>query len=240
VQEGLPVIRSLAFGAPADPQASSHENTFFFGKQLLVSPVLQPGQQTQRIYLPVGGWYDFHTGKYYDGGKSHRLRLHDEYIPLFARAGAVIPVGPVMQHTAAFEPDTTDLHVFYGEKGGGACYCDSGEGYAYLEGDYRLHTFLLSADQRRLRIEQQLEGQYAEGPTVFRLLIKGLPFVPASATLDSIALQEMEEEEGGWVWYIPVDFQSFELHAAVEVLVFGRAQPPKSQKRLASSRLQGG
>lgn len=212
-QEGLPVIRSLAFGAAADPQAGNHENIFFFGKELLVSPVLQPGQQTQRIYLPVGEWYDFHTGKHYEGGKHHRLRLHDEYIPLFARAGAVIPMGPVMQHTAAFEPDTIDLQVFFGEKGGGACYCDSGEGYGYLEGDFRLHTFTLTADKRHLRLVQTLQGAYTGGASVFRLLLRGLPFVPAAVTMDGVSLQEIEEEAGALVLYVPVDFSSVELTA---------------------------
>lgn len=213
VKTGLPVIRSLAFGAPSDPQASSHENTFFFGKELLVSPVLLPEQQTQRIYLPYGGWYDFHTGKYYEGENSYRLRLHDEYIPLFAKAGAVIPMGPVMQHTAAFEPDTTDLLVFFGKNGGGSCYCDAGEGYGYLDGDYRLHTFTLTANQQQLRIEQELEGHYAGGASVFRVRVVGLPFVPASVVMDGVAMQELEEEEGAVVLYIPVDFRVLELLA---------------------------
>ena len=88
-------------------------------------------------------------------------------------------------------------------------------GYGYLVGDFRLHTFTLTADKRHLRLVQTLQGAYTGGASVFRLLLRGLPFVPDAVTMDGVSLQEIEEEEGALVLYVPADFSSVELTAGL-------------------------
>lgn len=96
---GEAILRPLVFDYPNDLGLLDCEREFMFGRDILVSNVDKKGAKTQLIYLPSGDWYDYFTKKKFQGGKSHRIKLSKEYLPMFVKAGAVIPVLPARQHT---------------------------------------------------------------------------------------------------------------------------------------------
>jgi alpha-glucosidase len=91
-----PIIRPTFFDFPEDPQCLEDSDDFMLGPDLLVAPVVEAGQRERRVWLPAlpqgGGWFDFDTRKAYASGAWHTVPALLEKLPLFARAGARIPV----------------------------------------------------------------------------------------------------------------------------------------------------
>ncbi|MEO6999365.1 MAG: glycoside hydrolase family 31 protein, partial [Terracoccus sp.] len=112
-ETGEPVQRPLVFDFQHDPAAVAADDQFLFGPDLLVAPVTAAGMTARQVYLPVGHWYDWHTGELHEGGRHIVAPTPMDRIPLYARAGAAIPLWPdVPASTTAYSPETIDLHVF--------------------------------------------------------------------------------------------------------------------------------
>lgn len=101
---GLPVMRAMVLAFPDQPLAWPYETQYMLGDDLLVAPVLNP-EGTVRYYLPEGDWFDFWTGQRVAGGRLIDAVLPIDRIPVFVRAGAVLPLGPAVQHTGLIDPD---------------------------------------------------------------------------------------------------------------------------------------
>ena len=95
-QTGLPVMRFMALEAPDDPRAWSQDQSFFLGPTFLVAPVVEPGATTLAVYLPPGEWVDYWRGTVFSGGQEVTVPapLDGSGPPVFARAGALIPLAP--------------------------------------------------------------------------------------------------------------------------------------------------
>jgi alpha-glucosidase len=130
---GLPIMRPLFLEHQADPETWGVNDQVLIGPDVLVAPITQPGQTHRMVYLPEGTWYDFWTGKSYSGKQHIVAAAPLDVMPLFVRAGGVLPMGPEMPYTGAVPLETLTLHVFPGE---GECvlYEDEGEGYGYQHG----------------------------------------------------------------------------------------------------------
>jgi alpha-D-xyloside xylohydrolase len=93
--KGAPPMRPLFFDFPDDPKAESVDDQFMFGPDLLVAPVLYPGESKRKVYLPGGTtWMDAWTGKKYKGGQEITATAPLEKIPLYLRAGRKLPIRP--------------------------------------------------------------------------------------------------------------------------------------------------
>jgi alpha-glucosidase len=92
--EDVPPVRPLLWDFAADATAGGIEDAFMLGPDLLVAPVLEEGAVTRAVYLPAhpGGWYDWHDGAHFEGGRTVTVAAPLGRLPLFARAGAIIPV----------------------------------------------------------------------------------------------------------------------------------------------------
>ena len=95
-QTGLPMMRYLPMEAPDDPRAWQEEQSYFLGPHFLIAPVVEPGATTRTVYLPPGEWVDYWRGTLYTGGQEITVPapLDGSGPPVFARAGAVIPLAP--------------------------------------------------------------------------------------------------------------------------------------------------
>ncbi len=147
---GEMMLRPLALEFPDDERCLAHTEEYIFGHEFLVCPVTRPilyeaggkqipgGDKYAEIYLPRGGWYDFFTGEYYGGHRTVTVRLTIEHIPLFVRAGAVIPFSKVTRSTADIPDEPYDVAVYRGADGKFTLYEDSGDGYGYEAGEYAM------------------------------------------------------------------------------------------------------
>lgn len=118
--EGYTLMRPLIFDFPDDTDALKQDNEYMFGQSLLVCPVTDKGVSQWRVYLPEneGGWYDFRTGRKYGNGWSD-VPVTIEDIPVFAKAGSILPLGPVKQHAAEKSDAPLTINVY---PGADACF----------------------------------------------------------------------------------------------------------------------
>jgi alpha-glucosidase len=115
----LPLMRPLAMEYPADPNVWELGRQYLFGPDLLVAPVTRAGATHWPVYLPAGTWFDFWTGERYEGGRAISVETPLDTIPLFARGGAIIPLGPTMQRTDERPLEDLTLLVYPGQDGAG-------------------------------------------------------------------------------------------------------------------------
>jgi alpha-D-xyloside xylohydrolase len=147
-RHGSTMMRPLVMDFGADTAACGQRNEYIFGQSLLVAPVTEPGVREMDVYLPGGkGWYDFWTGRRFDGGGKVRVDAPLNRIPLFVRAGSVVPMGPVVQSTAEAKGDSLEIRIYTGADGRFTLYADEGDGYNYEKGKYE--EIALQWDEKR-------------------------------------------------------------------------------------------
>jgi alpha-glucosidase/alpha-D-xyloside xylohydrolase len=128
---GIPLIRSLGLEFPEDPAAWATADAYLFGPSLLVAPVFEQGATERKVYLPAGGWYDFWTAKPINGGTNVTVPTTLETMPLFVRAGSIVPSGPVKQYVQEPSTEPVRLTVYPGADGHFQLYDDDGQSFAY-------------------------------------------------------------------------------------------------------------
>ena len=159
---GLPVMRPLVFHYGEDVRVHELEDQFLLGSDVLVAPVLRQGHESREVYLPEGRWHSFWTGEAFEGGRDVFVRAPLSEMPVFAKAGAVVPLAPLMQHVGEREWDEVELRVFPGE-GTSVLYEDDGLSHAYEEGAFRRTSFTLSTPEPgALALERTSEGGLPE------------------------------------------------------------------------------
>ena len=144
------MARMLAFDYPDDEEVYDIKDEFLFG-DILVCPVTRPRSETtiRRVYLPKGNqWVDFWSNKSYDGGQWLSLETDIHTLPLFVKAGTIIPTGEVVEYSAAQAEKQITIDVFPGADALFTLYEDSGDGYDYEKGDYR-ETVLTWNDRKK-------------------------------------------------------------------------------------------
>ena len=183
-ETGLPMMRAMWLHHPDDPVAVARGDQFFWGRDVLVAPVVEKGATMRKVYLPKGQWFDFWTSEIVDGGREIERAVTLETTPLYVRAGAVIPMGPVKQYVDEVVAGPLRLVVFPGADGTTSVYEDDGRSFDYREGQFmriavtwrdagRRLTLTLTPGSRMLPpgsrdIEVVLAGQTAGKPVTFR------------------------------------------------------------------------
>jgi alpha-glucosidase (family GH31 glycosyl hydrolase) len=135
-QTGLPVMRALWIHYPDDPAAVSCGDQYLYGDDILVAPVVEKGATSRKVYLPHGKWYDFWTNEMHNGGREIIRDVDLAMLPLYVRAGAVIPMGPVRQYTSEAVDGPLTLTVFPGADGTSFLYEDDGESFDFRKGEF--------------------------------------------------------------------------------------------------------
>jgi alpha-D-xyloside xylohydrolase len=142
------MMRALAMDFRADAQAVATADQYMFGQALMVAPVMSPHTEVRTVYLPANNdWYDFRTGRRYAGGKVVAAQADIGTIPLFARAGSILPLGPEVQYADQRSGQPIELRVYPGRDGSFELYDDAGDGQGYLQGEHAVRRF--SWDQAR-------------------------------------------------------------------------------------------
>jgi alpha-glucosidase (family GH31 glycosyl hydrolase) len=138
---GLPLMRPLVLSYPDDPEVLERSSEFLWGDDLLVAPVTRGGARHWPLYLPKGAWHDFWTGEAHDGGQAITAAAPLDRLPLFVRAGAIIPLGPVTQNLKGYAPEEITILVYPEAASSFTLYEDDGETNAYRNGHFALTEF---------------------------------------------------------------------------------------------------
>lgn len=205
---GAPFLRHPLLEDQQDEHWLREEEKFFIGSRLFVSPVVRPGQKSQQVYLPEGNWFDFYTDRALEGKRPIRKTLQPDHIPLFVRAGTVLPMHPVRQSTSDGEPECLYLRVYLGSDGhAGNLYEDAGEGYAYEQGAYRYTQFSIEQRGDQWLVSRKWEGNYTPGYSEIRVRIIGHSELVNRVLADGIACTQKEDG-----WYVaPANFRELEV-----------------------------
>jgi alpha-glucosidase (family GH31 glycosyl hydrolase) len=136
---GMPLVRPLFFSDPDDPALADRDGAYLFGPNILVAPVTGDGQRQRSVYLPAGYWVDYWTDALYQGQNTVIVSAPLERLPLFVRAGAIIPMQQVMDYVGAEDADTLVLEIFPTFEGVPetfTLYEDDGESLDYMQGEF--------------------------------------------------------------------------------------------------------
>jgi alpha-D-xyloside xylohydrolase len=140
--DGYTPMRPLMMDFAGDPRVLNIGDQFLFGPSILVNPVTEQGATSRRLYLPAGTrWYDFWTNEAQDGGKSIDAAAPLDSIPLYVRAGSILPLGPEIEWATEKPADPIELRVFTGADGDFTLYEDENDNYDYEKGVYATIPF---------------------------------------------------------------------------------------------------
>jgi alpha-glucosidase/alpha-D-xyloside xylohydrolase len=149
---GLPIMRALWLHYPEDAMASARGDQYLWGRDMLVAPVTEKGAASRAVYLPNGRWYDFWQEAPHDGGREIQRTVDLETMPLFVRAGAILPLGPVKQYTSEPVDAPLELRIYPGADGAFTLYDDDGETFDYERGDWMGMDMRWTDRNRRLAL----------------------------------------------------------------------------------------
>lgn len=163
------MMRYLAFDYPTDEVACSIKDQYLFGDSLMVCPVTKPMYygvnsvvldgvaKTRPVYLPEGLWYDFYTNKAFNGGRWIEADADISNIPVFVKAGAILPMAEEAESTAA-QKELSKLRVYAGTDGEFTFYTDAGDGYGYEKGEYECATLKWDDKAQKLAMPEEWTG----------------------------------------------------------------------------------
>jgi len=182
-ETGLPIMRALWLHYPDDATAVARGDEYLWGRDILVAPVVEKGATSRKLYLPRGAWYDFWTEEKVEGGREVSKAVDLATMPLYARAGSIIPLGPVKQYTAEKVDGPLTLVIYPGADATFTLYEDDGHTFDYRRGEWMGIRMAWNERARRLslrladgsrmlpplrrNIEVRLAGEKTTRPVVF-------------------------------------------------------------------------
>jgi alpha-D-xyloside xylohydrolase len=186
-RDGRMMMRAVALDFPQDLATHQLDDQFLCGPSLLVCPVCQamlygPSSlplhevpQSREVYLPMGAdWYSFQTGEFHAGGQRIDAAAPLESIPVFVRAGSILPIGPVVQSSSEISREPIELHIYPGADADFALYDDAGDGWAYESGEFCLTPIHWNQQNQELTIGERQGGFLGMPPSIqFRVILIG-------------------------------------------------------------------
>jgi alpha-D-xyloside xylohydrolase len=162
---GSTIMRPLVFDFPEDKEALRQDVEYMFGKSLLISPVLTEGVNEWTTYLPIceAGWYDFNSGKKYDGGQNVTTPVTLSNIPVFVKGGTILPYGPEKQWADQHNDSPMEIRIYPGGNADFELYEDEGDNYNYENGEYSIIRFKWNDKSKTLTIDNR-QGSYKGMP----------------------------------------------------------------------------
>ena len=173
--EDYTIQRPLVMDWRADEKTWNIGDEFMFGPALLVNPVLKDGATHRSVYLPASPkWYDFWTGEATTGGREIEADAPLDRIPLYVRAGSILPMGPEIEYAAQNPGGPVELRIYRGADGQFDLYEDAGDGYEYEKGQHSVIPIRWNESTGLLTIGKR-EGTFPEmvEKRTFRVVVVG-------------------------------------------------------------------
>jgi len=175
---GMPVNRSLVINHTFDEKCwyYAYQHEYLFGPSLLIAPV-ESTKQITNVYLPEGEWYDFFTGKQYQGSQEIMMECQIDKLPVLAKGGSFIPMQSVVQSTMEQPSDTLFVHLYFGGAPSSFLYYeDDGVSLENESGNYMVQEFTFNPQSRKITIKAQ-EGSYRSKFQKITFLLHGFPLM---------------------------------------------------------------
>lgn len=179
---GLPPMRAMWLHYPNDDQAVGLSDQYMWGRDLLIAPVYTKRAKKRTLYLPEGEWYDLWTNETVDGGREISRKVDLATMPVYVRAGAIIPMDPVRQYTGQSVDEPTTIRIYPGRDGAFRWYDDDGHSMDYREGEYtwtqlnwdeKAHELTIQAGKGQSREPSRLRLKLMTGDEVKTIVWKG-------------------------------------------------------------------
>jgi alpha-D-xyloside xylohydrolase len=182
------ILRPLVMDFGDDPNVLEIADQYLFGPSLLVNPVTKAHATQRSVYLPRGAWYDFWTGERLEGGRRIEAPAPYERLPLYVRAGSILPMGPELQYTGEKPADPLTLWVYTGADASFDLYEDDGVTYGYEKGEFATIPLRWNDDARTLTIGARV-GSYPGmlGTREFRVVFVSAGTAVGHAASPSVA-----------------------------------------------------
>ncbi|HYL84716.1 MAG TPA: TIM-barrel domain-containing protein [Candidatus Angelobacter sp.] len=149
---GMPVMRALWLHYREDAVAVARDDEYLWGRDMLVAPVVESGATSRKIYLPRGAWHDFWTNERHEGGREISREVNLETMPLYVRAGAILPLGPVKQYVSEKVDQAMTIAIYPGADGSFLLYEDDGKSFDYRKGEWMGVQMEWNEARRALRL----------------------------------------------------------------------------------------
>ncbi len=210
--EGVPMVQSMVYQEQEDTQTYFRTDEFMFGDQILVCPIQEPNATGRRMYFPKGEWYNYWTDELEIGGVEKYVETGLSKIPLFAKAGALIPKYPVQQYVGEKKIKELRLDAYYTngvERS--AVYEDNQDGYDYKKNRFSLRKFRMKGRPKELVIQQFKDGKFITDYQSIRIVFHGLPFQINKLEIDNEEV-DLSKYSGSSPYEICVPKDFSEIH----------------------------
>jgi alpha-glucosidase len=193
---GIPLMEPVFLEYPSAEDFYGENHEFLFGPDLLAAPLVTERMDREEIHFPPGDWYDFWTAEKH-ASKDH-LSLHPrlDEIPLYVRAGAILPMQPVVQSTSEKPEGPLELRVYLGADCRGSLYQDDGHTFAYQQGDYLRVSYSCQAAPGSATITSHIEwNSYPPWWNSTELTIYGAASIPKNVRIGSQSIREWRYDD---------------------------------------------
>jgi alpha-glucosidase/alpha-D-xyloside xylohydrolase len=170
---GMPIMRALWLDDPGDSVGAARGDEYLWGPSILVAPVTEKGATARRLYLPRGHWYDFWSGEALEGGREINRPVDLATLPLYVRAGSILPMGPVKQFTDQEDDGPLAVRVYPGADGRFMLYQDDGISFGYRRGDW-MGVDLAWDDRSRALALKLAQGSRVRPPPGLRIDVQNM------------------------------------------------------------------
>jgi alpha-glucosidase (family GH31 glycosyl hydrolase) len=196
--QGLPLMRPLVLNYPDDPRTWTLDHEYLWGDDLLVAPVTREGATAWPVYLPRGRWFDFWTGRAHEGPAGVTVDAPLDRLPLLVRSGAIIPMGPVVQHTGERPLDEVTLLIYPDGTSRFDLYEDDSRTNAYRHGRHALTPIECIAQPGRVTVRVgPPQGDASLVPPGRRYLLRVRLDDPSAVTADAAGRLTRHANETG-------------------------------------------
>lgn len=193
---GFPILRPMVLVEQENSTNHFREDEFTYGDKILICPVLEPGATSRTLYVPKGDWFNFWTDEMVTGGGDITVPTPLDSMPIFVKAGSVIPEYPVMQYVGEKEIEELKLNVFYTTyEVNSFLFEDYGETFAYEQDIYLEKKFVVNGHDNSLNIRQSIEGLYTPRYENYDFHIIGLPFAVSRIVADGKVITDFALDE---------------------------------------------
>lgn len=236
---GMPIVRGMYFYYPTASEAYSFDKQYFYGEKVLVSPIVTPGATAStQVWFPEGTWTNYFTNATVIGPAVKNISADYSSMPVFVKAGGIIPLAPYSDYIGQSAEDTLTLKVYTGDDGEFTLYEDEGENLNFQTGKSALTKIVYNEQQRKLSIKAQ-KGNYTGAPEQrsYDIVLYNTA-VPQQISVNGVSLNVVVAgvAEGWWisngVIYIHLNKRSVAEDIDVIVGGFSNIKPLKSINKL--------